>query len=87
MVFIDLQGNDNYNKEIENWIDTDKQIVLFDTVQGAVKKQIDANVDFLVYDEAHIGYNSSQWNTIRESIPIPSTICHWHCLQNGRRLQ
>ena len=71
MVFIDLQGNVNYNREIEYWMNTDKQIILFDTVQGAVKKKFDNNVDFLVYDEAHNGYNSPQWNILTDNINAP----------------
>ncbi|AOV61979.1 type II restriction-modification system restriction subunit [Synechococcus phage S-CAM7] len=71
MIFIDLQGNKNYAKEIEYWTNTNKQVVLFDTVQGAISK--DFNIDFLIYDEAHIGAKDTakQWKSLRSMIDCP----------------
>jgi len=65
VVFIDIQNNKNYKKEIEYWMNTDKQIVMFDTVQGAINKDLD--IDFLIYDECHIGAKDTadQWTTLK----------------------
>lgn len=74
MVFIDLQGNKNYNEQISYWVEnTDKQIVLFDTVQGFIRKNLTHKIDHLVYDEAHVGAkeNKKQWAKLKSMIDCP----------------
>ncbi|WVP99937.1 type II restriction-modification system restriction subunit [Synechococcus phage MA10] len=74
-VFIDLQDKENsktYKKQIEYWASTDKQVVLFDTIQGGVKKNI-PGVNFIIFDEAHIGSSESskQWKKVRSKYDCP----------------
>lgn len=73
MVFVDLKDNKNYVEEIEYWMNTDKQILMFDTVQGVISKIDNLNIDFLIYDEAHIGAKDTakQWSKVKESIDCP----------------
>jgi hypothetical protein len=70
IVFINLKDK-NYLEQIEYWYATDKQIILWSCIQNKTTLNIPVSVDLLVYDEAHVGYNSSQWKTLRESIQCP----------------
>jgi len=66
MVFVNL-ADKNWKEQIEYWMNTDKQIILWTTIQGENRwKNIDCNVDFIIYDEAHIGYGSKQWINMRK---------------------
>ena len=66
LVFIDLSQND-WLKQIEYWYNTDKQLVLWTTVQGNNRwNKIPCDVDLIVYDEAHQGYDSKQFKQLRE---------------------
>ena len=69
--FINLQEERNWKEQIEYWYKTDKQIVLWSTVQGMQKKDLPYDVDLLVYDEAHVGYGSSEWVKLREKVTCP----------------
>ena len=64
----------NWQNQLNHWMNTDKQIILWSTVQGLIHKldQI-PSVDLLVYDEAHIGDKSSQFIKVRDS--LSSTPC------------
>lgn len=71
LVFIDL-ADKNFVDQINYWYNTEKQLVLWTTIQGENRwKNIPCKVDFLVYDEAHIGYNSKQWKELRKEITCP----------------
>lgn len=70
VVFIDLKDK-NHQEQIEYWYATDKQIILWSCIQNKITLNIPVSVDLLVYDEAHVGYNSSQWKSLRESIQCP----------------
>ena len=64
LVFIDLSQKD-YLEQIDYWYNTDKQLVLWTTVQGSNRwNKIPCDVDLIVYDEAHQGYNSSQFKKL-----------------------
>ena len=66
LVFIDLSQKD-YLEQIEYWYNTDKQLVLWTTVQGNNRwKKIPCDVDLIVYDEAHHGYGSKQFKELRK---------------------
>ncbi len=66
LVFINL-ADKNYLEEIEYWYNTDKQLVLWTTVQGNNRwKKIPCDVDLIVYDEAHHGYSSKQFKELRK---------------------
>lgn len=66
LVFIDLSQKD-YLEQIEYWYNTDKQLVLWTTVQGNNRwKKIPCDVDLIVYDEAHHGYDSKQFKDLRK---------------------
>ena len=70
LVFIDINDKD-YIEQIDYWYNTDKQIVLWACVQSRKILSLPVDVDLLVYDEAHVGYNSTQWNNLREVTNCP----------------
>lgn len=70
LVFIDVNDKD-YIEQIDYWYNTDKQIVLWACVQSRRILSLPVDVDLLVYDEAHVGYNSTQWNNLREVTDCP----------------
>ena len=59
----------NWKDQIDYWMNTDRQIILWSTVQGLMRK-IDnlPGIDLLVYDEAHIGDRSSQFIRVRDAL-------------------
>lgn len=68
LIFINLEDK-NWREQLEYWLNTDKQIVLWSTIQAKNRwKKIPCGVDLIIYDEAHNGYNSTQWNTMRKSL-------------------
>lgn len=70
LVFIDVNDK-TYIQQIDYWYNTDKQIVLWGCVQSRKILNLPVDVDLLVYDEAHVGYNSNQWNKLREVTKCP----------------
>ena len=71
LVYINTKDKD-YIEQIDYWYNTDKQIILWSTVQGYCRlKNLPVDVDLLVYDEAHVGYNSKQCNNLREITNCP----------------
>ena len=71
LVFINLKDKD-YRERIDYWYNTDKQLILWSTVQGQRQTlNLPIDIDLLVYDEADIGYNTSQWNKLREVTNCP----------------
>ena len=71
IIFINLQEERDWKEQIEYWYKTDKQIVLWSTVQGMQKKDLPYDVDLLVYDEAHVGYGSTEWIKLRKKVTCP----------------
>ena len=71
IIFINLQEERDWKDQIEYWYKTDKQIVLWSTVQGMQKKDLPYDVDLLVYDEAHVGYGSTEWIKLRKKVTCP----------------
>ncbi|AIX42271.1 hypothetical protein Syn7803C16_52 [Synechococcus phage ACG-2014f] len=68
LVTINLKDKD-WEDQLNHWLDTDKQIVLWSTVQGVIRKISKLpSVDLLVFDEAHIGDKAKQFTTLRESM-------------------
>lgn len=65
LVFIDVNKK-GYEKEVERYFSTQKQIILWGCIQSRKLTNLPCNVDLIVYDEAHIGYESKQWNNLRE---------------------
>ena len=70
LVFIDINDKD-YIQQIDYWYNTDKQLILWACVQSKRTLNLPVDVDLLVYDEAHVGYNSSQWQKLREATKCP----------------
>ena len=70
LVFIDINDKD-YLQQIDYWYKTDKQIILWACVQSRRILDLPVDVDLLVYDEAHIGYDSAQWRKLREVTDCP----------------
>ena len=68
MVTVSLSDK-NWQDQLTYWMSTNKQIVLWSTVQGLIRK-LDKlpTIDLLVYDEAHIGDKSSQFIKVRQSL-------------------
>ena len=61
LVYVDLSKK-GYEDEIQKYLNTDKQIILWGCIQGINKlTNLPCKVDLIVYDEAHQGYSSSQW--------------------------
>ena len=52
------------------WSKTDKKILLVGTIQG-FKKIKNLPIDLIVYDEAHVGYNASDWKRINKKLNCP----------------
>ena len=68
MVTIDLSDK-NYRDQLAYWLKTDKQLVLWSTVQGLMRRLDNLpGIDLLVYDEAHIGDRSSQFLKVRDRL-------------------
>jgi len=68
LIFINL-ADKNWKEQLEYWLNTDKQIVLWSTIQAKNRwKKIPCDVDFIIYDEAHVGYGKTEWNTLRKSL-------------------
>lgn len=66
LVFIDVSKK-GYKKEIEKYLSTQKQIILWSCIQKQSKlTNLPCKVDLIVYDEAHNGYGSKQWNNLHE---------------------
>ena len=70
LVFIDINDKD-YIQQIDYWYNTDKQLILWACVQSRKTLDLPIDIDLLVYDEAHVGYNSNQWNKLREATNCP----------------
>ena len=70
LVFIDISDKD-YIEQIDYWYNTDKQLILWACVQSRKTLDLPIYTDLLVYDEAHVGYNSKQWNKLREATNCP----------------
>lgn len=69
IVFINLKDKD-FLSQIEYWYNTDKQIILWSTIQGKNRwNNIPYDVNLIVYDEAHDGYGTSQWKKLCERFP------------------
>ena len=71
VVFINLKDKD-YEKQIEYWYNTDKQLILWSTIQGQRKTlNLPVDVDLLIFDEADHGYNQGMINKLREATNCP----------------
>ena len=70
LVFIDINDKD-YIQQINYWYKTDKQLILWACVQSRRILDLPVDIDLLVYDEAHVGYNSAQWNKLRKATNCP----------------
>lgn len=70
LVFIDINDKD-YIQQIDYWYNTDKQLILWACVQSRRILDLSVDIDLLVYDEAHVGYNSAQWNKLRKATNCP----------------
>ena len=70
LAFIDINDKD-YIQQIDYWYNTDKQLILWACVQSRKILDLPVDVDLLVYDEAHVGYNSAQWNKLCEATNCP----------------
>ena len=60
---------------LEYWRDRDVNVVLWGTVQSCLKRLNKIkNVDFVAFDESHIGGNAKMFNTLREE--LDTRICY-----------
>ena len=60
----------NWKDQLEYWEQVEEvQVILWSTIPGLVNKLQDIHqIDFLCYDECHIGYGAKQWNEIRSEL-------------------
>ena len=59
----------NWFEQYQYWLQTDKQVVLWSTVQGLKRRLAKLNtIDLLVFDEAHVGDSAKQFISLRESL-------------------
>ncbi len=66
MVTVNMADRD-WKKQYDYWMNTDKQIILWSTIQGVLKKLEKINVvDLLVFDEAHVGDKANQFIKLRD---------------------
>lgn len=72
LIFIDLTENNDYIKEIDYWYNTDNQLVLWGCIQNDKTLDLPVDIDLIVYDEAHVGYDSKQWNELRKATKCPA---------------
>jgi len=66
LVYINLNEK-NYKQEIEKYLKTDKQLILWGCIQGRKLTSLPCKVDLIVYDEAHQGYGKKQWTELQGS--------------------
>lgn len=68
MIYVDLSDKD-YLNQIDRWMNTDKNIVVFGCIQSLKRiVNIDHDINFVVYDEAHEGYKSPQWMKLYDHV-------------------
>ena len=70
LVFINIKDKD-YIQQIDYWYNTDKQLILWACVQSERTLNLPVDVDLLVYDEAHVGYDSKQWIKLCDATKCP----------------
>jgi hypothetical protein len=70
LVFVDVNDS-NYIQQLDYWYNTDKQIILWGCIQSRKLLDLPVDVDLLVYDEAHVGYNSNQWVKLKDATKCP----------------
>ena len=70
LVFVDVNDK-NYIQQLDYWYNTDKQIILWGCIQSRKLLDLPVDVDLLVYDEAHVGYNSNQWVKLKDATKCP----------------
>ena len=71
LVFINMSDKD-WKNQIEYWYSTDKQIILWSTVQSQNRwGNVPCDVNFIIYDEAHHGYGSPQWKSLCKKYDCP----------------
>jgi hypothetical protein len=60
----------NWQEQLEYWSQVEGiQIILWSTIQGLLNKIQDIpQVDFLCYDECHLGYDAKQWKEVRSKL-------------------
>ena len=69
IVAIDTKIN-GWENQYKLWSKTNKKILLVGTIQG-FKKIKNLPIDLVVYDEAHVGYNASDWKRINKKLNCP----------------
>ena len=69
IIAIDTKLN-GWENQYKLWSKTDKKILLVGTIQG-FKKIKNLPIDLVVYDEAHVGYNASDWKRINKKLNCP----------------
>ena len=71
LVYINLKDK-YYKEQIEYWYNTDKQLILWSTVQGQRQTlNLPVDVDLLVFDEADHGYKQGMINKLCEATKCP----------------
>lgn len=66
LIFIDLNAKD-WKKQLKKYQETDKKIILWKCVQGQnTILNLPCKVDLIVYDEAHQGFNGTQWAKVKD---------------------
>jgi len=67
LIFIDIRDKDivEVSANIQKYLNTDRQIVLYSTVQSKHRwSKLPCNIDLIVFDECHEGYNGKEWKSI-----------------------
>lgn len=72
LVFINIKDK-NWKEQLTYWLNIDKQIILWSTIQSTNRlKEIPCSINFIIYDEAHIGYGKTQWKSLCEKYDCPT---------------
>lgn len=66
VVFININEK-GYEEKIKKYLATEKQLFLWGCIQSRKLTSLPCKVDLIVYDEAHHGYDSDQWQKLHNT--------------------
>ena len=72
LIFIDIRDKNinEVSSDIEKYLTTDKQIVLFSTAQSKHRwSKLPCDIDLIVFDECHEGYGGQTWKSLCKKFP------------------
>jgi len=72
LIFIDIRDKDikEVSSDIQKYLNTERQIVLYSTVQSKHRwSKLSCDIDLIVFDECHEGYRGETWKTLCKKFP------------------